>query len=307
MVKITVGDKYYKVLEDDSVDIFRVTKVIQDKIRVTRGINNKKVTLDYFKDYTKINPDGFIFFNVVNMGPTEVEGQDVLITLNRKEDIKKHNGVPYMACRQNIFDLYSNPTNNTNNTILGMSMTVDTVPEGSKYEDILACYGIEYYEKVAIYLEDSLDDILSLVHDPSRFNKVLWKIYNGMKDSEFTGLSKDLKELVNTTHFEFDFKRSFNIHQVDFRVSINIADNSLYHTTKCHIEDIIKEEIVDSYVLPYDKEINLSAIERKYILVSDMYKDLYVIAYDSGEYVNRPYEDMNDKTEVIELIRRIKK
>lgn len=303
--KIAIGDKYYKVLDDDSVDIFRVSGTAHDKIKISRGINNKKVGLDYFKDYTKINPDGFIFFNIVNMGPTEQEGQDVLVTLNRKDDIKKHNGLPYIGCRQNIFDLYSNPTNNTNSTILAMSMTVDTVPEGSNYEDILACHSVDYFEKVSVYLEDTLDEIISLVDDIGKFDKVLWKMYNNMKDSEFTGLNKDLKSLLYTTHFEYDFKRAYDIHQVDFE--IKIVDDGLTYESKILLEGIVKEEIIASYALPYDKEINLAAIERKYVLVSDVKDKLYVVAYDSGEYVNRPYDDMGDKTEVIELIRQIKK
>lgn len=288
-----IGDKYYKILEDYTVDIVRIHKYINDDILIiSRGCSTKKVNKGYISSYTKLNPDGHVFFNIVNMGNTEESGKDVVVLLYRKKDLDNQINTPYATCRQNIHDFYSNATNNSNKTYIGISISKDTTPEDVTYEDVLVCNGIEYSEKISIYLDDTLNDILPMVNNIKSFNGVLYTLHKAMKDSLFIGTSKSLESLLRDNNFEYDIKRAFDIIPVDFVVKYR--DYVLHNDQVTLLQNILKTEISQTYVLPYSKEISLSDIERDYILVSDKIGRLYIIAYDKGKYINDSYFNKDD-------------
>lgn len=301
-----IGLKYYKYI-DDKLDIIRIHKIENDFIVISRGINKTKVSKDYLNDYIRLNPDGCIFFNIVNMGRTKEEGQDVMVLLFRKKDLDDKIKIPYAACRQNIYDPYTNSINRTNNIYLGCSMNQNNIPEGIDFKSMLACYGLDYSEKINIYIDDSLDIILSMISDINRYNKVLFSMYKIMKDSNYIGLCKNIKDLLQYNHFYYDFLNSFNIHLVDFIIKYD-ENNELLPEQRRQLEDLLKIEMFKTYVFKYSKHINLNKVERDYILVMDKIDKLYIIAYDKGEYLNRAYKDnIKDKRDAVMMLKHIRK
>ena len=58
-----------------------------------------------------------------------------------------------------------------------------------------------------------------------------------------------------------------------------------------------------TYVIPYNFTINLNEIKRSYILVKDINEDLYIVAYDKGEYINKDMrKDFREKLDSISSI-----
>jgi hypothetical protein len=55
---------------------------------------------------------------------------------------------------------------------LGMSISRDTCPPDSNFEDALACNGLELGETIAVYLDESLDSVLKLI-DTSKYDEIL--------------------------------------------------------------------------------------------------------------------------------------
>lgn len=299
-----VGDKYYRVIED-KVDIVRIHKVTDSFITISRGINKSKVQEDYLNDFIKLNPDGTLFFNVVQMGRTEEEGHDVVVVLNRKKDLGNNIGVPYLSCRQNVFDIFSNQTNRTDKTYLGMCMTVDNTPEGTPYSNMLACYGIIYSEKISTYMDDTLDNILDMINKQYMYNNVLMKIYKALSNSKYEGLSRDLKSLLKDNHFMYDFRKGFDIHSID--MNLTPENNTLNSLQIGFLEDYLKNIMHNVFIVEYSKEINLNKIEKEHILVCDNTNKIYIITYDKGSYINRPFRDnILDKRDAITMIKHIR-
>lgn len=299
-----IGDKYYKVIDGD-LDLIRIVKIINDDTSVIlKGTSTKKIDNDVLKDYIKLNPDGYVFFNIVNMGATKEEGQDVIVSLNRKTDIDKGIGLPFAACRQNIYDFFSNQIQKEDSvTYLGLSMSIETTPEDVRYESILACGSMDYSERISIYIDDKLDILLRMIRDTNKFNSVLYHIHKIMKGSEYHGLCTTLKDLLEYNKFMYDFKRAFNIIPID---TIIVDEDNITANNIIDIEDVIKHRLVNFQIFKYTKTINLSKIERDYLLISDSNDALYIVIYTKGEGINRPYiNNIVDKSDSINLIKHI--
>ena len=124
-------------------------------------------------------------------------------------------------------------------------------------------------------------------------------------------LNSTYRELLENNDFMLDFKAAFGI--VRFKMSINKSldkwdDNGIYKISPnevSFIEDIIKHEIINPILIKYDRSIDLSKIDRTYILFEDLNKELFVISYEKGEYVNRPYDTLDDKRDRDLLIQKL--
>lgn len=305
-MKVNIGDKFYKFSEGEKFDIIRIVKIKNSQsvmcINETSKEKSKLFIDDIEKQYTRLKPDGFLNFSIVS-----IEGgmKDVLITLHRKDDLADGNNLPYAVCRQNIYDVFTNQIQKGEEIqYIGVSVSIDTIPADVPYNMTVACNSLEYNTLISVYLDDDLNTLLSLVPRKDKYNEVLNNMYSKLsKDPKIQGYCKTLEELLSDNVFIYDFRKAFNIEMIDFEVSIE-EDSSLYIPQRIILEDLFKVEMFKTYVIKYDKTINLKKIQRDYVIIADINNDIYIIAYDKGNYINRTYKDnIKDKRDAIALLK----
>lgn len=317
-IHIINGTKYFNFNNEGDVEVIRIKNAKDLKnIKIIR--NDKKEVIDsneLLNKYTKIRPDALIYFSDVNIRDLN----DVIITVSRKQEMDSNDTVPYSVCRQNITDFFANSLSK-NMEYCGVNVTKETLPEGVDMNQIMACDGINSFDTVAFYLDDTLDDILSFIKTKV-YDNILYTLFmdhlkykvdknNGGKlflDAMKTrntvdGYCKTLKDMLTYNNFIFDLRTGFNIYCLDIDLS---EDNNSYlsvHNREV-LEYVLCKNILDgpeSLVILYDKDIDLTQIKKEFILVSDINENLYVVIYESYGHYHIPVENIESE-ENIELL-----
>lgn len=302
-MKIFLGDKFYRYIEEtDTVEIIRISKIKNENSFSYVTVDNTKGTItksELLDSYTKLKSDATIAFTIVNL---QDDMKDVIVAMYRTNDLENGVNLPYAVCRQNIFDLFTNQVQKGKTMYFGVSVSVDTIPEDVPFEMTLACNGLVYDNKISVYMDDTLETILSFVNT-GKFDAVLNSIYTKVSNSEIKGYCNSLEQLLLENDFMYDFLRAFDIHRVDFELETQ-ENGELDVNQRIIIEEMLKVEMFRTYVLEYDKEINLKEIKRNYILVSDKNNKLFIVGYDKGEYINRAYvQNIKDKRDAVAMLR----
>lgn len=302
-MKIFLGDKFYRYIEEtDKVEIIRICKIKNENSFTYITDNGTKCNItktELLNDYTRLKADATLAFTIVNL---QGDMKDVIVAMYKTKELEDGNNLPYAVCRQNIFDLFTNQVQKGKTMYFGVSVSVDTIPEDIPFEMTLACNGIAYDNKVSVYMDDTLETILSFVNT-SKFDAVLNNLYTKINKNEIKGYCNSLKQLLVENDFMYDFLRAFDIHRVDFELETQENDE-LDVNQRIIIEEMLKVEMFRTYVLEYSKEVNLKEIKRSYILVSDKNKKLYIVGYDKGEYINRAYaQNIKDKRDAVAMLR----
>lgn len=304
-MKIYLGDKFYTYEpQNNKFDIYRVVRIKNLDSFVLQHEETKetiKATSDFIKtNYTKLKPDGYISFAIVDLQ----DGiKDTIISLYRLKDLESGEQLPYAACRQNIYDLFTNQIKEKNKTYIGVSISKDTVPEGTPYEIILSCNGISYNSMVSVYIDDTLDKILPMIKE-DKYDLVLKTLKNNMSDNTIFGNCETLRQLLIENNFMYDFYNAFNIIKIPLDIEVIEETSEIIPYQREILEDYLKIEMFKTYVLEYDREIDLDKIQREYVLISDINDKLFVVAYDKGNYINRYYQqNIKDKRDVITMLK----
>lgn len=300
-MKINIGDKFYKVDDNENVQIIRVQKIKSNSIIVLDDKKQKQsISESELEQYTKLKPDAYITFSIVTL---EQNMKDIIISMHKRTDIEYGIQTPYAACRQNILDIFANQIIKDDTYYIGCSMSKDTCPPDVDYNVIVACNSISKMYMVSAYIDDYLDDWLEII-PIKKFDQVLENIYGSITNANLQGYSKSLRELLEVNGFMYDFHKGFNIEEVPFSVVYNDITLELESNQVRYLEDLYKNEMFRTYVIKYTKEINLSKIQRSHVLISDTNNDLYIIAYDKGEYINRIYKQhIRDKRDVVAMLK----
>ena len=299
------GERYYKVVDGKAV-VGTVVNIYEDgnvKMRFEDGTTS---VIDLSKEHmTKLKPDGYLVIALVSMGdPVEKYGYDVIVSLNRRVDVEdtviKNNA--WAICRQNINNFYmSNMNTNSNVQYVGMSCCKDTIPEGVDFPNaLLSCHKIVDSMVQSVYFDTTLDDIIRCMNKSllQRIDSTLYMMHKSMKDSQFVGFEKSLKDLLDTTSFMTDFLLGYDIRSVEFEIDIIEEQGHVSIETLEALEDYIKHEIHDAWAIPYDKYTNLKAIDMDKLLVCTPKGKLWVIGYIKGIYSNKTYMSFDDKQEL---------
>lgn len=303
-MKILLGDKFYKYnKETDTVKIIRIKTIKNENSFVAYDEKTKEViriTKQEIFDlgYTRLKPDGCILFTVVLL---QDNMKDVIVSLYRTKD--ENNGIPYCICRQNIYDLFANQIQKNNIHYIGMSISIDTCPVDVEYQIMLACNGIDKSTMISYYIGDTLDDILSFIK-LDKFDIVLKTMYDkiDIRNNTIRGYCSNVRDLLTQNNFMWDVLRGYNIYQTPFEIIV--IEDQLDPAQRMVLEDMLKVEMFQTYVIKYDKDINLNDIKREYVLVSDIKDNVYIVAYDKGEYINRIYRDnIKDKRDAQLLLK----
>lgn len=288
--KEKLGQKIYKFVGDKLI-LCRLVRVKNDNAYVVKECNTgyeATLTKAQYKSYTKLREDGLVVFSAVEL---QDGVPDVIVSLFRNEDLAI--GEPYAVCRQNLYDVFTNTVENDGGMMyIGCSISKDTCPENVDFKMLIGCNKVTRSDMVAIYYDDDMDDILSMVKSKP-YDEVLAILNKGFIQNKVRGSVSTLEELLKSNHFIDDVYRGFNIVNVNFKYE----EFAKVECTRA-IEDIIKREMIAPVWAKYERDIDLSKIADSYILVLDNTKTLYVVSYTPGEYSNRPYLELGDTTEV---------
>lgn len=305
-----VGRKFYRYLDENDESSLEVVRVIGvqnvESVKIKKEDGSvEKVNPEYIiENYRAIKSDGVMGFAIVSIN----DGcgnlvNDIIVCLYKQSDLDEHNTMPYVVCRQNVNDIfyeYMNP--NPEVLYAGCSVSVDSIPSHLNMDSMLQCESVDKYYTVQVYLDDSLDEILSMVKT-SKYDEVFKNIqaayiraYEQIHGAgrikkglpSYHGYCNSLKTLLEENNFMYDFNSCFGIVSLNFKVEI-IDDNGTWRLKGELIHqlmDILKKNIKTTYVIPYDKTVDLSNIKMGYIIAKDINNDMYVIGYlEEGEYV----------------------
>lgn len=290
---IYTGQKFFTFKENsETPSIIRILK-IDEKKNIVRYINDNKkkesMTTEELNKYKALKADGIMMFSIVDVS----EVQDVIVALSK---FPNESGLPYAICRQSIFDFFSNNITKYDDRIYtGVSVSQDTCPANIDFRQVLSCNGVKYNKAIAIYLDDTLDDILGLFRH-EKFDKVLAdleltsRINLQHQNKLILGYNKTLRELMKSNNFMYDFRKCFNILEIPSAVQEDAEE--LNPVNILYIENELKVNIMKTYLIRYTREINLKDIKRNYVLVSsaaENFSKVYIVGYDKtdGEYVPR--------------------
>lgn len=319
-----VGIKLIKQKEDGELHTVRIINVPKPQ-KITKNTPNPgeikiydydlekmvKVTPDSLKEYSPLEPDGIVTFNVVKLkDATGNDVKDVLVTGTKFLNIKLfEDASPYVICRQSITDFFYNLLcNDESEQIVGISVNQDTCPANLEFNALLAADQVLYNDFINIYRTDVLDDIMSMVSE-SKYNDVLRSLFNKhIKHikrpdlaflNEHGGWCKDIRTLLNNNNFQVDLNQMLGITQVEFDLKDYMINKELPgrkdefysvadETLSLWLSYTFKlPKIKEASILLYDHDINLGDFnEHKYFLIRDNNDDLYLVVYttDNEEF-----------------------
>ena len=298
---LLLGAKFYAYDEDDNIEIFRVCKYCSSEEVQVYSENNRnekfKISiLELQQRYVQLNPHAIINFCIAKVGDNL---DDVIVTMHKMSDLTSNEPTPYCVCRQNITDLFANQII-TNKMYVGCSMSLDTCPPDVDYRMMIACNGIKKRVSVCIYMDDTLDDILSMIQTKD-FDNALASLFadyvkyevktkphlSAMKDrimklDTYDGYCKTLRLLLELNNFIYDYYSAFHIIPITEEVKYNEENGALDQNIVDIISDIFQVNITSTLCIPYWYDIDLGEIDNDYTLIIDKNNKLYVIGYVSN-------------------------
>lgn len=280
--KIHTGCKFYRYEEGrDEPIIVRVKNIDYDDNTIKLiGENSTVFKMKYSEftsQYKMLSPDGIIIIANVSLSDND---DDVIVALNRfpknREELKASDNVPYVVCRQMCADVFNM---NPDEAMIGASVSQETCPSNVNFMLMLAASKINYKKPIAVYLDDTLDVILSLF-DNRIFDDTLKKLHE--KYINVKGSCSSLKELLEVNNFMYDFRKCFNIVEIPF--SVNEDYEGLNEQNIAYLNNELKVQITQTYVVRYARDIDTSKFTRKFILAAaaqDKYSKVYIVGYDT--------------------------
>ena len=312
---LLLGAKYYRYDENDNIELVRVTKHNDVEARILIGSNEyKKISLKELEEkYIRLNPHAIVNFCIVKLR----DGlDDIIVTMHKMSDLTSNEPTPYCVCRQNITDIFANQIQITNKMYVGCCMSLDTCPPDIDYRIMIACNGMQKCINVCAYMDDSLNDILSLVK-AKEYDNTLQALFidhvnsvvksnptlSAMKDrimklDSYDGYCKSINLLLEQNNFMYDFYQAFRIIPIDEEITFNnegvLADN----ITEI-ISDIYEINITNTLCMQYWYDIDLDEINNDYVLIMDKNNKLYVVAYVSNgpKHINIEKVESEDNIE----------
>ena len=190
---------------------------------------------------------------------------------------------PYCICRQAAIDIFyslfhpEHVEERDKNSMVGISVNMDSVPVGYDWGELLCCEEIEYFDFINFYRTDTLNDILNLV-DIKKFDKVLEDLYNRHVEAvgdptlqfkkEDHGWCRTLKKLLEDNNFQSDLNDMLGITDVGFNIDEYIINKRLPNSEEEYesfsddlrywLSSIYKLNIKETYVFVFNHDINLA-------------------------------------------------
>lgn len=303
--------KFYLVQPDKSIFEIRVLRYVNESklsVQITKSDMEEEIgkKFNISKDelsskYTRLTPDGYLNFDIVGLGK---DLKDVMVTIIRDEDIKSKAQTPFAVCRQCCIDLFAKQTNPEDVDVSGISISKNTCPADVDFKNFFACDSIIKSDVIAYYIGDNLEEIFNMIKAKDEYDQVLDKLFHDHVEficnknrfladtyedrNEVDGYYRTLETLLVGNNFLFDLYSAFNIIPTTFfKEELVTSDDTLTDEAVKVLSALTSTNIDKSLVLKYDRDIDLSKIQRKYILVTDGDFNVYVVAYtEAGTYHN---------------------
>ena len=284
---------------DKDLNVIRLIKQKQDFYSCVEETKNNRINItdkELHDNYTILRPDGYVLFSILDLSNGM---KDVMLVLYRKDDVTGENTIPYAVCRQFIDDVFTNMILPEGYHSIGVSISQDTCPADIDFNNTLLCNGIIRQEITAIYADDKLSDILSLVNKKP-YNDVLQTIYNSQAKDKLIGLCPDLKDLLKMNNFMYDFYRGFEIHQVPYTLSSDFEGVITNPELKMYIENLVRSDLNMIYATKFSKEIDLKALNKEFLIIADMADNTFLVVFDKAETNSRSYDMISNNQRVSE-------
>lgn len=280
----------YQIYDGDELKIYRVVSYKNDDVLV---VNTKTDKPRYVKrselidKYIKLTPDAFI-----NIMLTDIdEKDDVYVCVNKGSDLSAGVNVPALILRQNCLDYdKSQLMININQKIYVGQCVIHNGNNTSDMIGLMEYDSIDYSVSIAAYVDDTLEDIIKCIPHKiyDRINKALKTIKEPAKDNPIiTGYYEDFKKLLINNNFIPNYRRIFNILQVNWPVDLGKQSHNaegdiiLNNKQRTAFEKEIRQYVDNIRVIKYDKDINISNIVASpHVLISDSNEIIYLVAYD---------------------------
>ena len=226
-----------------------------------------KMTVDELKkNYTRLIPDGFITISnidyLVNEG--KERGFDVLITLNKEKDT-----VPSVICRQDVIDVFQYH-NDSSYIPIGLSISRKACPNNMDYSAFMYAENIKNFKAVAVYLDDSINTVLKYVGGLSRYNSTMQKLKQKYRNTRMMGCNDNIYDLLLKTSFPADFYDTFGV--ISYPFALDMSRSVMNEQETRMINSILRPESLSKMTnivyCPYDRGIDISKIDSKFILVN---------------------------------------
>lgn len=291
---------------DDTLEVYKVISYVNtSEIRIKNIDTNEKKRMKYSdiekSGFNILNPDGYITFNIVDIGSNK---EDIIVSMHRIEDIAE-GCRPYCVARQAVINIYNEVIKRYDNfTHVGMTMSIDTVPENVKYDMMLACESVKLFTSIAYYIDDKLDDILECitVRNMKKYNQVLEALfmdnYEKLSDyikatedilskDNYYGFCRNLKTFLTYHEFMYDARHGLGVAYIDKSFDLDLyTDQDMYVPHK-EIVDYIEEsygfKIYNPVMYRFSKDIDLKKIDKNYLLCMFKEENLYICTYDSSD------------------------
>lgn len=296
---LMVGRKAYRYLDNDNLEIIRITRVKNENCfickknlieRSTNFVNLQNseeriiLTKKQLDKYILLIPDALVIFTIIKVN----DADDVAVNVIDYGKINGNSTLPYAICRQNVRDFFKSLIDIYSNDV-GCSISQDSCPEGCDFKQMLAASSLIKKDIICTYLDDNLSDILSLLNHLS-YNECLRSIYKLAAEHAKVfnykmpdGYCKTIKELLISNNFIDDFDRCFNIKSFD-KMKFIIKDNTLENNQLKEISEVLGFRPIGHFITPYNKTIDLSKISYNYLLIKDLNK-LYLMIYGDKEKI----------------------
>ena len=320
------GIKYFKEV-DDHIEMIRIYYAgnTQDNKELTHVYiideatkEKSKISVEELKDWTPLEPDGYITFNIVDVKTSNDKVQkDVLVTIQRIDQIKyAHNIRPFAICRQSITDIFASLVCTSEEPdIVGLAVNENDCPANFDYMMMLACNGIEKSDHFNFYRSDTLErDILPMInttdYDLALDKLFLTAIKNEpnaplleMQAKVWKGWNRSLSGLLKENNFQADIDEMFGITKVQFDIVPYLEKRKLptneeveydapTEDLRLWLSSVFKINISDATVLEFNHDINLGDFQNStYFFLRDIKDQLYFVVYNvAGEYLEADLE-----------------
>ena len=295
-----LGSKYQTYINDELV-VLRIIKIKNENTYVLKDKDNNKVimTSKELNECVLLEPDAFLnIFSSID----EQDLKDVYVCVNKSVDLVSNKQLPALVIRQCIYNNMKNMAaslQSSNDIYLGdCFLNV----EGVNIEEILQFKDINDSISLALYIDDSLDNIFGCIgKEDEKINEVLKELKENTNLDNYNvlGICDTLRQLMEDNDFMTNFRYIFNITQVNFPIEIEdtIIEDGLVKINNKQKELICKivgYELFNISVIEYDKDIDISKIVSKsHIVIADSNNKIYLISYVLGQpLVNDNNEDI---------------
>jgi len=299
-----IGTKF-QTYEDGESKIRRIFRIRDGEHYVLKEDGsdvNKIISGSNLLDkYVRIDPDAFLNIMITKEpDPTSnIDVEDVYFCVNRMSDIANGIKEPALILRQNYYSTRKNMLGDMSSIYIGDCLTVTTASKDD-IKEMMSFTKIVKQESIAIYLTDSVDDILKLIPNKLRkdINATLAMIKSYLP-SMVKGVSNTVEELLADNEFMYNLMSIFNICDIQFPIilgkeSYDTDGNIILNNKQMNkLQHVLMRYIDNVKIIKYDKDIDISKIvSLQHVVVKDSNNEIFLIAYETLGYISDGNDDI---------------